>query len=257
MFDVIAFDADDTLWDNESLYATTQEKYRQLLAPYLNGEDVDARLYATEMRNIPYFGYGIKSFTFSMIETAIALTAGRITTADIQQLIGFAKTMLIAPVELLDGVAPVVAQLAMSHTLMVITKGDLLDQESKLARSGLADCFDHVEVVSEKSEDVYRALLARYGVAAERFLMIGNSLKSDVLPVVGIGGQAVHIPHHTTWAHEIVEHTGDAAYVELEHIGQLPELVQRLERQAVSVNFVDRFFCTGFTGSAGWDGFKS
>jgi len=233
MFDVIAFDADDTLWENESLYAATQARYRQLLAPYLNGEDVAQRLYATEMRNIPYFGYGIKSFTFSMIEMAVELTDGRVTSADIRQIIAFAKAMIDAPVRLLDGVEDVVSRLAASHTLMVITKGDLLDQERKLERSELSDYFAHVEVVSEKSEEVYRKLLARYNVAAERFLMIGNSLRSDVLPVVAIGGRAIHVPHHTTWVHEVVEHTGDAAYYELEHIGQLPDLAQRLEQQAI------------------------
>lgn len=230
MFDVIAFDADDTLWENESLYTATQAQYRQLLAPYLDGEDVDARLYVTEMHNIPYFGYGIKSFTLSMIETAIALTQGRVQAADIQSIVNLAKAMLDTPVHLLDGVEDVVARLSASHTLMLVTKGDLLDQERKVARSGLGAYFTHIEVVSDKMHDTYAALLAQHGIDAGRFLMIGNSLKSDVLPVVAIGGHAVHIPFHTTWAHEVVEHTGDVVYHELERIGELPELVHRLER---------------------------
>ncbi len=240
MFDIIAFDADDTLWQNESLYSATQERLARLLAPYLDGasetcfRDVPARLYETESRNIPYFGYGIKSFTLSMIETAIRLTEGRITAADIQQIITFAKDMIDTPTHLLDGVAEVVAQLAATHTLMLITKGDLLDQQRKLDRSGLAEYFSHIEIVAEKTEETYRTILSHYKVDAARFLMVGNSLKSDVLPVVAIGGQAVHIPHTLTWEHERVNpaDTQHARYYELAHIGELPDLVEKLQQQA-------------------------
>jgi putative hydrolase of the HAD superfamily len=232
MFDIIAFDADDTLWQNESLYSATQARLAQLLAPYLDDIDVDARLYETEKRNIPYFGYGIKSFTLSMIETAIALTEGRITNADIQQIITFAKEMIDTPTQLLDGVADVVAQVAATHTLMLITKGDLLDQQRKLERSGLADYFAHIEIVAEKTEKTYRTILSHYKVDAERFLMVGNSLKSDVLPVVAIGGQAVHIPYTLTWEHERVDPADaqHARYFELAHISELPSLVEKLQQ---------------------------
>ena len=232
MFDIIAFDADDTLWQNESLYSATQARLVQLLAPYLDDVDIEARLYATESRNIPYFGYGIKSFTLSMIETAIALTEGRVTNADIQQIITFAKEMIDTPTQLLDGVADVVAQVAATHTLMLITKGDLLDQQRKLERSGLADYFAHIEIVAEKTEKTYRTILSHYKVDAERFLMVGNSLKSDVLPVVAIGGQAVHIPYTLTWEHERVDPADaqHARYFELAHISELPSLVEKLQQ---------------------------
>ena len=232
MFEIIAFDADDTLWQNESLYSATQARLTQLLAPYLDGVDIDARLYETEMRNIPYFGYGIKSFTLSMIETAIALTEGRVTNADIQQIITFAKAMIDTPTQLLDGVADVVAQVAATHTLMLITKGDLLDQQRKLERSGLADYFAHIEIVAEKTEKTYRTILSHYKVDAERFLMVGNLLKSDVLPVVAIGGQAVHIPYTLTWEHERVDPADaqHARYFELAHISELPSLVEKLQQ---------------------------
>ena len=230
MFDIIAFDADDTLWQNESLYSATQTRLADLLSPYLDGVDVPARLYETETRNIPYFGYGIKSFTLSMIETAIVLTEGCVTSADIQRIITFAKDMIDTPTLLLDGVAEVVAQLATSHTLMLITKGDLLDQQRKLDRSGLADYFAHIEIVADKTERTYRTILAHYKVDPARFLMIGNSLKSDVLPVVAIGGQAVYIPHTMTWEHERVDpaDTQHARYYELAHIRELPGLVELL-----------------------------
>ncbi|MBN2394293.1 MAG: HAD family hydrolase [Anaerolineae bacterium] len=234
MFDIIAFDADDTLWQNELLYSATQTRLAELLAPYLDGVDVDARLYETEKRNIPYFGYGIKSFTLSMIETAITLTEGRVTSADIQQIIAFAKAMIDTPTQLLDGVADVVAQVAATHTLMLITKGDLLDQQRKLERSGLADCFAHIEIVAEKTEETYWTILSHYKVEAARFLMVGNSLKSDVLPVVAIGGQAVHIPHTLTWEHERVDPATaqHAHYFELAHISELPGLVEKLQHQS-------------------------
>jgi putative hydrolase of the HAD superfamily len=185
------------------------------------------------MRNLAHYGYGIKSFTLSMIETAVQLTGGWLRGDEVLQIIDLARQMMAAPVQLLDGAAEVVEALAASHRLMVITKGDLIDQERKLAASGLAAHFDHVEIVSQKTVDVYRDLLARYGVDAGRFLMIGNSLRSDVLPVVELGGRAVHIPYHVTWAHEVVPEadSGPAGYVELARIGLLPGLVKELEER--------------------------
>ena len=232
MLDIIAFDADDTLWQNERIYNETQEKYTRLLARYTGADGVDAALYQTEKSNIPYFGYGIKSFTLSMIENAIRLSAGRISADEIAQIVGFAKTMIDTPVELLDHVPETVARLAQSHRLMLITKGDLLDQERKLERSGLAEHFAVVEIVSEKTADTYRRILAKYDIAPPHFLMVGNSLPSDVLPVVEIGGHAVYVPHVFTWVHEIIADDAHQPeqYTELAHIGELPALVEQLDR---------------------------
>ncbi|NIV38721.1 MAG: HAD hydrolase-like protein [Anaerolineae bacterium] len=231
--DVIAFDADDTLWHNETLYADAQARYQELLAAYDGEHAVLDELYETEMANLPCFGYGIKSFALSMIETAIRLSGGEIPAGEIQGIINIAKEMKQAPVSLLEHVEDVIRALSGTHRLMLITKGDLLDQERKIAYSGLAPYFESVEVVTEKTADVYRALLARHRIAPERFVMVGNSLRSDVLPVVSLGARAVHIPYHITWAHETVSVHPDEAqrYLELEHIGLLPELVGRLERR--------------------------
>ena len=230
MIDVIAFDADDTLWHNESLFSMTQEKFAALLAPHCEPETVEQRLYQTELRNLQYYGYGIKSFTLSMIETAIDLSGGEIRGGEIQEIINFARWMLKEPIQLLDGVAETINQLADKFRLMVITKGDLFDQETKIARSGLGNYFFAVEVVSEKNAEVYRTLLAKHGIEPSRFLMVGNSLPSDVLPVVEIGGQAVHIPYHVTWQHEtVVPHQLERdGYIELDHSGQLVQLLKNL-----------------------------
>lgn len=234
MLEVIAFDADDTLWHNESLYSETQEQFKRLLAPYCTAEQIAARLFDTEMRNLEAYGYGIKGFTLSMIETAIDLTGGRISGVEVAEIIGFARQMLAAPVQVLEGVQEVIPRLAASHRLMLITKGDLFDQETKIARSGLGDFFQHIEIVSHKSQQVYASILARHAIPAQRFMMVGNSLRSDVLPVAELGGQAVHIPYHLTWAHENPEAgVPDSLPVHhLEHIRELPDLVQRLDGDA-------------------------
>jgi putative hydrolase of the HAD superfamily len=226
--DVIAFDADDTLWHNEHVYLTTHEKFKHLLRRYHDEEWIEQRLNETEIRNLQHFGYGIKGFTLSMIETAIALSESRISGAEIQALIEFGKEMTKAPVELLEGVAETIAQLAESHKLMLITKGDLFDQEAKIARSGLGDYFSHIEVVSEKDVDSYKHLMAKHGIAAPRFCMVGNSLKSDILPIVALGGQAVYIPYRTTWVHErVAEEDLDAKqYITVPHIRLLPALLK-------------------------------
>ena len=203
---VIGFDADDTLWHNESIFEATHERYRALLAHYHPAEIVDRTLFATEMRNLDLYGYGVKGFTLSAIETAIQLTEGRIRAEEIQQLIELGREMLAHPVVLLDGVAETLALLAQEHRLLVITKGDLRDQERKLLKSGLADHFEHVEIVSEKNEATYASILRRHAIPAERFLMVGNSLKSDILPVLALGGAGAYVPYHLTWAAERVEH---------------------------------------------------
>ena len=230
--DVIAFDADDTLWHNETLYSDAQQRFQELLVPYHGDNGVLDELYETEMGNLQYYGYGIKGFTLSMIETAIRISHGQIAAREIQGIIDIAKEMKQTPVSLLEHVEQVIRALSESYRLMLITKGDLLDQESKIAQSGLASYFDHVEVLAEKTADIYRALLAKHRIMPERFIMVGNSLRSDILPVVSLGARAVHIPYHLTWAHETVPVGPDEAlgYMELEHIGLLPELVGQLVR---------------------------
>jgi putative hydrolase of the HAD superfamily len=230
MIDVIAFDADDTLWHTECLYVSVQHRYRQLLAKYPVTADVDAALYQTEMRNLPSYGYGIKAFALSMIETAIQLTGGQIQAGDIQIIIDLIREMLTAEVRLIEHAAETIALLSRSHTLMLITKGDLIDQEAKVARSGLAEYFTYVEIVSDKNLAVYQALLSRHNILPARFLMVGNSLRSDILPIIALGGQAVYIPYHLTWAHEndVDPVLANRGYHQIEHLGQLPILVERL-----------------------------
>jgi putative hydrolase of the HAD superfamily len=220
MFEVIAFDADDTLWHNETLYLKTQDKFKRLFSGDQDAEGVEQKLFETEMQNLPYFGYGIKSFTLSMIER------GR----EIQKIIDFGKEMLRAEVQLLEHVEETVAKLSKSYELMIITKGDLFHQESKIARSGLAHYFSTVEIVSEKTRGTYEAILTKQGVAPQRFLMVGNSLRSDIAPVIAMGGQAVYVPYHITWAHETMVKPGEEqqGYFELEHMGLLPALIERL-----------------------------
>ena len=226
----IAFDGDDTLWHNESIFSMTQERFRALLAPFISGEELDARLLATERENVQVYGYGVKGFTLSMIETAIEVTDGRVEAMTLYRILTFAKEHLAHPVELLPEVPDALGALAGRYRLLLITKGDLFDQESKIARSGLAEIFDGIEVVPEKDPAIYRRVLQRYGIDAEGFLMVGNSVVSDVLPVLAVGGQAAHVPYHLTWELEKAEppqaHDG---YWELEHIGQVPELVARLD----------------------------
>lgn len=226
----IGFDADDTLWHNESLYALTQGKFRELLAPYGDADWIDQQLYTTESRNLDHFGYGVKGFTLSMIETAIELTKGRISGSDIGQIITWGREMLTSPVELLPGVEEVVTTLAQDHDLLLITKGDLFDQESKLARSGLGENFQHIEIVRDKDAAVYAAILAKYSISPTNFLMVGNSLRSDILPVLTLGGKAAHIPYSITWQHEMatLPETGLDGYFQLDAIDALPALVAQL-----------------------------
>jgi len=224
-FDVVALDADDTLWHNETLFTATQTQFRDLLARYRDPEWIDRRLYETETRNLQHFGYGVKGFTLSMIETAIELTEGQVTGAEVQRIIDFGREMLRAPVELLDGVAETVAALATTYRIVLVTKGDLFDQESKLARSGLGEAFSAVEIVSEKDARTYAALMARQRAEPSRFVMVGNSLRSDVLPVLEVGGAAVHIPYHVTWQHELVadEALVGKEFARLASIRELPD----------------------------------
>ena len=201
---VLAFDGDDTLWHNESRFNLTQGELRDLVHRHVPDADVDSHLFEVEMRNLKLYGYGVKAFTLSMLETAIELTDGRIPASDLQVILGWGKRMLAEPTELLDGVKETLLDVSTRYTLLLITKGDLFDQESKLARSGLADLFSGVEILSDKTVDTYRSLLRRRDIEAEEFVMVGNSLRSDVAPVVALGARAVHIPYHVTWSHEQV-----------------------------------------------------
>jgi putative hydrolase of the HAD superfamily len=230
VLDAIAFDGDDTLWHNEGLFSMTQERFHALLAHAVAPEELDARLLATERENVAVYGYGVKGFTLSMIETAIEVTDGNVDAGTIARILTFAKEQLSHPVELLPGAAETIDALVDRYRLLLITKGDLFDQESKIARSGLADRFDVIEVVAEKEPDVYRRVLRRNAIDPERFLMIGNSVRSDVLPVLAVGGRAAHVPYHLTWELEVAEapheHNG---YWELDDISQVPALVAALD----------------------------
>ena len=230
-FDIIAFDADDTLWDNEHLYLRAEGHLQRLLEPYCPPEQTATILHRIDIANLPDFGYGIKAYTLSMVETALEASAGRITAAELRQVVDLAREMLHAPVELLPHAAECVRALYQSHTLMLITKGDAHDQASKLARSGLQECFAQVEIVADKTRAVYADIFKRHRLAPERTLMVGNSLRSDILPVIELGGQAVYVPYWNTWAHENTppqEHHQERFY-EIEHLGELVELVRKME----------------------------
>lgn len=206
MIDLVAFDGDDTLWHNESIFSVTQDRFRDLMAPYLDGAaDVDELLHATEMRNLELYGYGVKSFALSMVETAIEVSEGRVSSAEIGAILDAGKQMLAHPVELLEGAVEAVEAVSANYRVMVITKGDLFNQESKLARSGMGDRFAAVEIVSEKDSSVYQRILRRQGVEPDRFVMVGNSMRSDIHPVLGLGGWAVHVPYHLIWRAELLD----------------------------------------------------
>ncbi|WP_288241690.1 HAD family hydrolase [uncultured Bacteroides sp.] len=204
---VIAFDADDTLWSNEPFFQEVERKYTELLGDYGSAKEISAELFKTEMSNLECLGYGAKAFTISMVETALRISAQKVTAEKIQEIILLGKSLLEMPIELLPGVEDTLKALKAQggYRLVVATKGDLLDQERKLKRSGLTPYFDHIEIMSDKTEKEYNRLLQVLQVAPEEFLMIGNSLKSDIQPVLAIGGYGVHIPFEVMWQHEVVE----------------------------------------------------
>ena len=224
---LIAFDADDTLWDNEVYFETAKDRFKHLLAPDCDPTWTERELDETEMRNLAHFGYGSKGFTLSMIETALDLTKGAVTGQQIRQILDYGKELLQMPIEPLPHVEEVLTRLSQTHPLMLLTKGDLFDQEAKIARSGLAGHFTYIEIVSEKDEETYAALLQRHGVRPADFCMVGNSLKSDILPVVALGGHAVYVPYYTTWLHERVEpsEAERQQYHQIAHLGELPRLL--------------------------------
>lgn len=231
MIETLGFDGDDTLWHNETMFSLTQERFCDLIAPYSDEADVLSQLLATEQRNLQVFGYGVKGFTLSMIETAIEVTDGQVPARVIEQILEAGRAMLHRPIELLPGVEVVLGTLSAAYRLLLITKGDLFDQESKIARSGLGDHFDGIEIISEKDADAYAAIFAKHGIHADRFVMVGNSLRSDVLPVVENGARAVYIPYEVTWEHEHSEDltaaTADRMF-ELSSIRDLPALLRSM-----------------------------
>ena len=204
--DLVAFDADDTLWRSQEYFDDAQVNFETIMAPYidLDRSDVSARLYATESRNIALFGYGAKGMTLSMIETAITLSDEKITAGDLHRIVRLGKSLLEHPVELLPGIREAVEAVASQYRIIMITKGDLFHQEAKVAHSGLADSFTRIEIVSEKDRTTYARVLHECEVDAEHFVMIGNSMRSDIEPVVALGGCGIYMPYHSTWAHETV-----------------------------------------------------
>lgn len=224
----IAFDADDTLWHNERFFQDTQARFAAMLAAHAPPGDLDARLLAAERRNIGHYGYGVKGFTLSMIETAIEVTDGRVPAATIQALLDMGRDMLDHPIELLPYARAAVSHAATDHRVVLITKGDLLHQERKLAQSGLGDLFDAVEIVSEKHAETYARIFARFAGGAEAAMMIGNSLKSDVAPAIAAGSWGVHVPHAMTWDLEHAPEPDSARFRRLPDLAGLPDLIARI-----------------------------
>ena len=234
MIEVIALDGDDTLWHSEHLFVDTQDRFRDLVRPYVELDDagLDARLLEVERRNLPLFGYGVKAFTLSLVETAIEVTDGRIPGADLQAVLDLGKVLIDHPVDLLDGVRDAVDVLTDTHRVMVITKGDLLHQETKVARSGLAELFWRVEIVSEKDEATYSRIFERHAIEPSTFVMVGNSVRSDVLPVLALGGRAVHVPYSVTWALEHAEPDPDVHdFPVLGSLADLPACIESMDRE--------------------------
>ena len=235
MIELVALDADDTLWHNEPLFTSRREQFCAMLSRYEPAGVAEDQLYAVEMRNLRHFGYGVKGFVLSMIETAIEMTDGRLESRDVQQIIGWGREMLAGPIQLLDGVVEAVEALARDYPVILMTKGDLLDQETKLARSGLGHLFKGIEIVSDKNAQIYRRVMTRYGIEPRQFVMVGNSLRSDVLPVVEAGAHAVYVPYEMSWIHERVpaEALAGTTFHEIAHMRELPGLLQQLQRAEV------------------------
>ncbi|MCB1517986.1 MAG: HAD family hydrolase [Hyphomicrobiaceae bacterium] len=227
--DIVALDADDTLWENEHFFRLTEKDFQSLLADHADPDHLAERLIEIERRNLRLYGFGIKGFTLSMIETAIEITNGEVSGKTIAELVEIGRTLMQHPIHLVAGARETVETLATDYSLMLITKGDLFDQERKIAQSGLADLFDRIEIVGDKTPEAYQRVFETAGVAPDRVLMAGNSVKSDVLPVLDIGGWGVFVPHPLTWAFEHAEEP--AQHVRFRRVGaltDLPELVAGL-----------------------------
>ena len=228
--DLIAFDADDTLWHNERHFKFTQNMFVELLGDYAEPDHIHARLQAAERKNLKFYGFGIKGFTLSMIETAIEVTDGKVNTKTIAKLLEQGREMLQHPVELLPDVHETIKKLHGDYKLLLITKGDLFDQERKVAASGLGDFFHGVEIVSNKTPEIYAKTFKNYGSTVKSGLMAGNSLKSDVIPMLKAGGYGVHVPHELTWEYEKEEQpNNNARFFEVKSFTEIVELVQRLQ----------------------------
>jgi len=225
----IGFDADDTLWQNEQYYRLTEEHFAKLLGQFAEGAHISERLLDAEKRNLSHYGFGIKGFTLSMIETAIEITDGKVPTRIIGEILDIGRDLLRHPVETLPHVEETLEALNGEYLLVLITKGDLFDQERKLAQSGLGDFFDAVEIVSDKTATTYRRIFSKAADGPERAMMVGNSLKSDIVPAIAAGSYGVFVPHALTWVLENVEKPAAVPrFHEITHLGELPELLNRL-----------------------------
>jgi putative hydrolase of the HAD superfamily len=231
----IGFDADDTLWQNEQFFRLTEERFVALLGAHGEAAEISGRLLEAERRNLAFYGFGIKGFVLSMIETAIEITQGEVKASVIGEILAAGREMVAHPVETLPDARETLAALSGDYRLVVITKGDLFDQERKLAQSGLGDLFDGVEIVSDKTAQMYRRVFTRHGDGPERAMMVGNSLKSDILPALEAGAWAVHIPHELTWALEHAEEpVGQPRYRRIPRLSALDELVHLIEAETAA-----------------------
>ena len=226
----VGLDADDTLWHNETIFRLTHDRFSELLSGVADKETLEKRLAEVEKRNLRLYGYGVKGFTLSMIETAMELCDGAAPPHIVREILAAGREMLVHPVETLPGVDETLAELAENYRLVLVTKGDLMDQERKLAASGLGELFAAVEIVSEKDRSTYDRVFARHGSGAAEAVMAGNSMKSDVLPAIEAGAWAAHIPYHITWAHELADAPeGNARYVSLSRIAELPDWIAAID----------------------------
>jgi putative hydrolase of the HAD superfamily len=236
MLQLIGFDGDDTLWHSEGYYQRANAEFSGIVGRYadLGDRHVHDSMLATERRNLQLFGYGAKGMTLSMVETAIAISEGRISARDIHRLVEIGKEVLQHPVELLPGIRAAVEAVAERHAVVLITKGDLFHQEKKVAESGLADLFRRIEIVSEKNAATYLRVLAEFDLPPQRFAMVGNSLRSDIEPVVRLGGWGVHLPYHVTWAHELENGLGegDRHVISIDEPSSIPAAIARLDALA-------------------------
>lgn len=229
MIKVIAFDADDTLWVNEPFFREAEEEFASLLEAFMPRHSSIKELYLTEIENLGLYGYGIKGFMLSMIQTALRISDHKINAKAIDRILAIGYDMMQKPVEILPGVEEVLAKLKQDYRLVMATKGDLVDQEKKLKKSGLDHYFHHIEIMSEKKEVDFAKLVRHLDVAPDEFLMLGNSLKSDVLPVLELGGHAIHIPFHITWGHETITHEIEHDnFYQADNISQVVEIIRRM-----------------------------
>lgn len=225
---VIAFDADDTLWSNEPFFQEIERKYETLLSAYSEPQVLSAELFKTEMANLERYGYGAKGFTLSLIETALRVSEQQVSAAVIQEILHLGQSLLSMPIVLLPGVEDTLRELNRTHHIALITKGDRVDQERKLERSGLAKYFDSVEILSEKTQQEYECLIDSLSILPKEFMMVGNSLKSDIHPVLKMGGWAVHVPFEVMWKHEVVDEILHPRLITIETLAELPKWVHRL-----------------------------